>query len=187
MGKCCITTTTIPDNPFIGRSDTRPEIWAFGAGAKHGVRRARPVVDRRERSMGDELNRSKGARTTASRSSATDASFHELINGNDGEGWLQQPIYFGRRRWRPRRAFYGSCFPEWRGDSHAAMSPLFGRKVIRLVLTETPAGMRRRRGFLLAELGVVPGRHRPDGARVSTDIRPSTPAARQDLRLALKQ
>jgi glucose/arabinose dehydrogenase len=34
-------------------------------------------------------------------------------------------------------------FPEWRGDLFiATMSPLFGRKIVRLVLSETQQGMR---------------------------------------------
>jgi glucose/arabinose dehydrogenase len=39
--------------------------------------------------------------------------------------------------------YYGNLFPEWQGDLFiATMSPLFGRKVIRLSLRETPQGMR---------------------------------------------
>jgi glucose/arabinose dehydrogenase len=52
--------------------------------------------------------------------------------------------------------FYtGRLFPEWQGDLFiATMSPGFGRKVIRLVLQETPEGMRvTGEEFLLAGLG----------------------------------
>ena len=93
---------------------------------------------------------------------------------------MEQPVYF----WTPSIApsgmtFYtGSLFPEWRGDLFiAAMSPLFGRKVVRLVLKETPDGVRvAGEEFLLGELGGTRPRdvkQGPDGALyVLTDNRP---------------
>ena len=60
------------------------------------------------------------------------------------------------------------------------MSPRFGRKIVRLVLRETPQGMRvAGEEFLLTELGGVRFRdvkQGPDGALdVLSDIRPSSP------------
>ena len=177
------------DNPFIGRPDTRPEIWAFG------VRDAQSMAfDARGRLWtaengpmgGDELNLiEKGKNYGFPVISYGREYSGELINGGlTAKAGFEQPIYF----WTPSVApsgmtFYtGSLFPEWRGDLFiATMSPLFGRKVIRLVLNETPAGMRvAGEEFLLAELGGLRFRdvkQGPDGALyVSTDIRPSTPA-----------
>ena len=186
------------DNPFIGRADTRPEIWAFG------VRDAQSMAfDARGRLWtaengpmgGDELNLiEKGKNYGFPVISYGREYSGELINGGlTAKAGFEQPVYF----WTPSVApsgmtFYtGSLFPEWRGDLFiATMSPSFGRKVIRLVLNETPAGMRvAGEEFLLADLGGLRFRdvkQGPDGALyVSTDIRPSTPAGPDKiLRLA---
>ena len=86
--------------------------------------------------------------------------------------------------------FYtGSLFPEWKGDLFiATMSPLFGRKVIRLALKETPNGWRvAGEEFLLTELNGTRFRdvkQGPDGALyVMTDIRPPMQGADKILRL----
>ncbi len=177
------------DNPFIGRPDTRPEIWAFG------VRDAQSMAfDARGRLWtaengpmgGDELNLIEKGRNYGFPIISYGREYSgELINGGlTAKAGFEQPIYF----WTPSVApsgmtFYtGNLFPEWRGDLFiATMSPLFGRKVIRLVLNETPSGMRvAGEEFLLADLGGLRFRdvkQGPDGALyVSTDIRPSTPA-----------
>jgi glucose/arabinose dehydrogenase len=176
------------DNPFIGRPDTRPEIWAFG------VRDAQSMAfDARGRLWtaengpmgGDELNLIvKGKNYGFPIISYGREYSGELINGGlTAKDGFEQPIYF----WTPSVApsgmtFYsGDLFPEWRGDLFiATMSPLFGRKVIRLVLNETSAGMRVvGEQFLLTEMGGVRVRdvkQGPDGALyVLTDIRPSSP------------
>jgi glucose/arabinose dehydrogenase len=73
------------------------------------------------------------------------------------------------------------------------MSPRFGRKVIRLALKETPAGVRvAGEEFLLAELGGTRFRdvkQGPDGALYAlTDVRPSSLAGPDKiLRLVPKQ
>jgi glucose/arabinose dehydrogenase len=78
--------------------------------------------------------------------------------------------------------FYtGSLFPEWKDDLFiATMSPRFGRKIIRLSLSQTPQGMRvAGEEFLLSELGGIRFRdvkQGPDGALYAmSDIRPTTP------------
>lgn len=177
------------DNPFVGHADTRPEIWAFG------VRDAQSMAfDARGRLWtaengpmgGDELNLiQKGKNYGFPIISYGREYSGELINGGlTAREGLEQPIYF----WTPSVApsgmtFYtGGLFPEWRGDLFiATMSPLFGRKLIRLVLNETSAGMRvAGEEFLLTELGGVRLRdvkQGPDGALyVCTDIRPSSPS-----------
>jgi glucose/arabinose dehydrogenase len=176
------------DNPFIGRADTRPEIWAFG------VRDAQSMAfDARGRLWtaengpmgGDELNLiEKGKNYGFPIISYGREYSGELINGGlTAKAGLEQPIYF----WTPSPApsgmtFYtGSLFPEWQGDLFiATMSPRFGRKVIRLALKETPEGMRvAGEEFLLTELGGTRFRdvkQGPDGALYAmSDVRPSSP------------
>jgi aldose sugar dehydrogenase len=152
------------DNPFIGRQDTRPEIWAFG------VRDAQSMAfDSQGRLWtaengpmgGDELNLiEKGKNYGFPVISYGREYSGELINGGlTAREGLEQPVYF----WTPSVApsgmtFYsGKLFPEWQGNLFiAAMSPRFGRKVIRLELKSTPQGWRvAGEEFLLAELGGV--------------------------------
>jgi glucose/arabinose dehydrogenase len=176
------------DNPFIGRADTRPEIWAFG------VRDAQSMAfDARGRLWtaengpmgGDELNLiEKGKNYGFPIISYGREYSGDLINGGlTAKAGLEQPIYF----WTPSVApsgmtFYtGNLCPEWQGDLFiATMSPRFGRKVIRLALKETPEGLRvAGEEFLLAELAGVRFRdvkQGPDGALyVLSDVRPSSP------------
>ena len=188
------------DNPFVGRADTRPEIWAFG------VRDAQSMAfDPQGRLWtaesgpmgGDEVNLIvKGKNYGFPVISYGREYTGELINGGlTAKVGLEQPIYF----WTPSVApsgmtFYtGNLFPEWRGDLFiATMSPLFGRKVVRLALKETPEGMRvAGEEFLLTELGGTRFRdvkQGPDGALyVMTDTRPSAPRSDKILRLVPKK
>ena len=79
--------------------------------------------------------------------------------------------------------FYtGDLFPEWQGNLFmATMSPNFGRKIVRMVLDETPDGWRVvGEEFLLDELGGVRFRdvkQGPDGAlyALSDNGGPSAP------------
>jgi glucose/arabinose dehydrogenase len=164
------------DNPFIGRKDTRPEIWAFG------VRDAQSMAfDAQGRLWtaengpmgGDELNLiEKGKNYGFPIISYGREYSGELINGGlTAKEGLEQPTYF----WTPSIApsgmtFYsGKLFPEWQGNLFiAAMSPRFGRKVVRLELKSTPEGMRvAGEEFLLAELNGVrfkDVKEGPDGA-----------------------
>jgi glucose/arabinose dehydrogenase len=153
MGKVVRIDTdgSVPaDNPFVGRADTRPEIWAFG------VRDAQSIAfDRAGRLWtaengpmgGDEVNLiEKGKNYGFPIISYGREYSRELINGGlTAQDGLEQPVYF----WTPSVApsgltFYtGELFPEWRDNLFiATMAPRIGRKVIRLVLAETPQGMR---------------------------------------------
>ena len=164
------------DNPFIGKSDTRPEIWAFG------VRDAQSMAfDAQGRLWtaengpmgGDELNLiEKGKNYGFPIISYGREYSGELINGGlTAKDGLEQPTYF----WTPSIApsgmiFYsGKLAPEWKDNLFiAAMSPRYGRKVMRLELRSTPQGMRvAGEEFLLAELNGVRFRdvkEGPDGA-----------------------
>jgi len=165
MGKVLRIDTdgSVPfDNPFVGRADTRPEIWAFG------VRDAQSIAfDRAGRLWtaengpmgGDEVNLiEKGKNYGFPIISYGREYSRELINGGlTAKDGLEQPVYF----WTPSVApsgmtFYtGELFPEWRDNLFiATMAPRIGRKVIRLELEETPQGMRVvSEEWLLTELG----------------------------------
>jgi glucose/arabinose dehydrogenase len=173
------------DNPFIGRPDTRPEIWAFG------VRDAQSMAfDSRGRLWtaengpmgGDELNLIEKGKNYGFPVITYGREYNgELINGGlTAKEGMEQPIYF----WTPSVApsgmtFYnGDLFPQWKGDLFiATMSPLFGRKIIRIVLQETPQGMRvAGEEFLLEGTRFRDVKQGPDGALyVMSDVRPSTP------------
>jgi glucose/arabinose dehydrogenase len=138
------------DNPFIGRADTRPEIWAFG------VRDAQSMAFDAEGRLwtaengpmgGDEVNLMQAGRNYGFPTISYGREYNgELINGGlTAQAGLEQPIYF----WTPSVApsgmtFYsGSLFPEWRGNLFiASMAPRIGRKLIRLEVAETAQGWR---------------------------------------------
>jgi glucose/arabinose dehydrogenase len=123
--------TIPPDNPFIGKADTRPEIWAFG------VRDAQSMAfDARGRLWtaengpmgGDELNLIEKGKNYGFPTISYGREYNgELINGGlTAKAGLEQPVYF----WTPSPApsgmtFYsGSLFPDWKGDLFiATMSP----------------------------------------------------------------
>jgi aldose sugar dehydrogenase len=129
---------TVPaDNPFVGRDDARPEIWAYGIRnsqgiARHGETGDVYLIDHGPRG-GDE--------------------FHRLERGNN-YGWplitygidytgarvspytelpgLEQPLHHWETAVAPAAlAWYdGEMFPEWRGDFFVAA--LAGRSVQRI-------------------------------------------------------
>lgn len=164
------------DNPFIGRADTRPEIWAFG------VRDAQSMAfDAQGRLWtaengpmgGDELNLTEKGKNYGFPIISYGREYSgELINGGlTAREGLEQPVYF----WTPSVAPSGMTFysgrlaAEWAGNLFiTTMSPRFGRKLIRLELASTPDGMRvAGEEFLLAELGGVrfkDVKEGPDGA-----------------------
>jgi aldose sugar dehydrogenase len=179
MGKVLRINTdgSVPsDNPFVGRADTRPEIWAFG------VRDAQSIAfDRVGRLWtaengpmgGDEVNLiEKGKNYGFPVISYGREYSRELINGGlTAKDGLEQPVYF----WTPSvapsgMAFYtGELFPAWRDNLFiATMAPRIGRKVVRLVLASTPMGVRVvNEEWLLTELGSKRFREvkqGPDGA-----------------------
>ena len=191
------------DNPFIGKADTRPEIWAFGVRDAQSMafdNRGRLWTAENGAMGGDELNLIEKGKNYGFPVIGYGREYNgELINGGlTAKEGLEQPIYF----WTPSPApsgmtfYYGNLFPEWQGDLFiATMSPLFGRKVIRLSLRETPQGMRVA-GEEFINLTTDPEGLRvrdvkqgPDGALyVVTDVRPSTPAGPDKiLRLAPKR
>jgi glucose/arabinose dehydrogenase len=143
MGKVLHINTdgSIPrDNPFVGRTDALPEIYAIGLREDQGL-----AIDPRSGSLWASSNGPKGGDELNILRRGKNYGFpiisygHEYsgrpINGNltvkDG---LEQPVYF----WTPSIApsgieFYtGSLFPRWRGDLFVA--PMAAKYLIRLVL-----------------------------------------------------
>ena len=190
------------DNPFIGKADTRPEIWAFG------VRDAQSMAfDARGRLWtaengpmgGDELNLIEKGKNYGFPVITYGREYNgEPINGGlTAKDGLEQPVYF----WTPSPApsgmtFYsGDLFPEWKGDLFiATMSPLFGRKVMRLSFMETPQGTRVAGEEFLAMSNDPEGvrvrdvKQGPDGALyVVSDVRPNPTGGDRIFRLVPKK
>ena len=156
------------DNPFVGNSDVRPEIWAFGIRSPQGLA-FRPGTDELWESEhgprgGDELNHIRAG---------ANYGWPLITWGIDydgtpvGEGrreapGLEQPIHY----WVPSiatsgLAFYdGSAFPGWRGS--AFVGGLAGTHLARIGLEGSEVVERE---VLLAEMGqrIRDVRQGPDG------------------------
>lgn len=151
MGKVLRINTdgSIPlDNPFVGVPDTRPEIFAFGVRDAQSMAfdpQGRLWTAENGAMGGDEINLTEAGKNYGFPTIGYGREYNgELINGGltQKEG-LEQPVYF----WTPSVApsgmtFYtGDLFPEWKGDLFiTTMAPRIGRKLIRIVLEETPPG-----------------------------------------------
>lgn len=128
-----------PDNPFVGRSGARPEIWSLG---HRNVQSA--VFDDRGRFWivehgtrgGDELNlvekgKNYGWPIIAYGQEYSGSPINEGITARDG---LEQPVYYWDPVIAPSGAeFYtGTMFPEWRGNLF--VGGLGSTRLVRLVL-----------------------------------------------------
>jgi glucose/arabinose dehydrogenase len=132
------TDGTIPrDNPFVGRSDARPEIWSYGhrnmqAAALHPETGALWTVEHGA-AGGDELNHPEAGKNygwpviTYGR----DYNGRSIGEGRAKEG-MEQPVYY----WDPVIApsgmiFYtGDAFPGWKGS--ALIGGLASNALVRL-------------------------------------------------------
>jgi glucose/arabinose dehydrogenase len=151
MGKVLRINTdgSIPrDNPFVGRADTRPEIWAFGVRDAQSMAfdsQGRLWTAENGAMGGDEINLIEPGKNYGFPTIVYGREYNgELINGGltQKEG-LEQPVYF----WTPSVApsgmtFYsGDLFPNWKGDLFVTtLAPRIGRKLIRIVLEKTAPG-----------------------------------------------
>jgi glucose/arabinose dehydrogenase len=126
MGKVLRINTdgSIPtDNPFIGRADTRPEIWAFG------VRDAQSMAfDARGRLWtaengpmgGDELNLIEKGKNYGwpVQAYGEEYSGQPIPGAATAREGMEQPVYY----WDPviapsgLQVYSGDAFPEWRGN-----------------------------------------------------------------------
>jgi glucose/arabinose dehydrogenase len=134
------TDGSVPrDNPFVGRSDTRPEIWSYGhrnaqAAALHPETGDLWTVEHGA-AGGDELNRPEAGKNygwpviTYGR----DYSGRSIGEGTNKEG-MEQPVYY----WDPVIApsgmtFYtGDAFPGWKGS--VLVGGLASNALVRLTL-----------------------------------------------------
>jgi glucose/arabinose dehydrogenase len=134
---------TVPrDNPFVGRADAHPEIYALGLREDQGLdvdpRTGKIWASSNGPKGGDEINVIERGKNYGFPLIGYGREYSgKPINGDlTVEQGMEQPVYF----WTPSIApsgihFYtGDLFPEWRGDLFvAAMAPIAGY-VVRLEL-----------------------------------------------------
>jgi aldose sugar dehydrogenase len=161
MGKVLRINTdgTVPkDNPFVGRANAHPEVYAIGLREDQGLdvdpRTGKIWASSNGPRGGDEINVIERGKNYGFPIISYGREYSgEPINGDltVKEG-MEQPVYF----WTPSIApsgihFYtGDLFPEWRGDLFvAAMAPIAGY-VVRLELDGERVVAEER---ILAELG----------------------------------
>jgi glucose/arabinose dehydrogenase len=128
------------DNPFVGRADTRPEIWSYGHRNPQGA-----AVDAAGRLWtvehgargGDEVNRPQPGKNYGWPVIAygTEYSGGPIGTGTAAEG-MEQPLHY----WVPSispagLAFYDAdAFPAWKGD--AFTGGLSGQVLVRLDIAD---------------------------------------------------
>ena len=144
------TDGSIPkDNPFVGRSDARPEIWSYGhrnaqAAVLHPATDQLWTVEHGARG-GDELNHPEAGKNygwpviTYGR----DYSGFKIGEGTAKEG-MEQPVYY----WDPVIApsgmeyYTGNRYPGWK-DSFLVGSLAYGA-LVRLVVTDGKVSLEER-------------------------------------------
>ncbi|HEY0141559.1 MAG TPA: PQQ-dependent sugar dehydrogenase [Thermoanaerobaculia bacterium] len=116
---------TIPkDNPFVGRSDARPEIWSYGhrnvqAAVLHPQTGELWTVEHGARG-GDELNRPQGGKNYGWPviSYGVEYSGRKIGEGLTAKAGMEQPVYY----WDPVIApsgmlvYGGNAYPGWKGS-----------------------------------------------------------------------
>jgi glucose/arabinose dehydrogenase len=172
MGKVLRIDTdgSIPrDNPFVGRPDARPEIYALGfrddQGATIQPRTGKLWISENGPRGGDEINVVEKGRNYGFPviGYGREYSGKPINDDRTAQPGMEQPVYF----WTPDIApagitFYsGTLFPAWQGDLF--VGALAGRHLVRLVLAgERVVGEER----LLVDLKqrIRDVRQGPDGA-----------------------
>jgi glucose/arabinose dehydrogenase len=157
------------DNPFAGRGDAHPEIFALGIRDSQGVaihpRTGALWLSEHGPRGGDEINAVARGKNYGFPVIGYGREYTgKPINGDKtAQDGMEQPVYF----WTPDIApagiaFYtGALFPAWRGDLF--VSALAGKALVRLVLKDDRVIAEER---LLTELGArIRGVNQgPDGA-----------------------
>jgi glucose/arabinose dehydrogenase len=157
------------DNPFAGRGDAHPEIFALGIRDSQGVaihpRTGALWLSEHGPRGGDEINAIARGKNYGFPVIGYGREYTgKPINGDKtAQDGMEQPVYF----WTPDIApagiaFYtGALFPAWRGDLF--VSGLAGKALVRLVLKDDRVIAEER---LLTELGArIRGVNQgPDGA-----------------------
>jgi glucose/arabinose dehydrogenase len=164
------------DNPFVGRSGARPEIWSYGhrniqSAAIHPQTGQLWTVEHGARG-GDELNRPEAGKNYGWPviTYGVDYSGAKIGEGTAKPG-MEQPVYYWDPVIAPSGAvFYtGEVFPEWRGS--LLVGSLRPGLLVRLTLED---GRVTREERYLGDLGarIRDVRQGPDGAvYVLTDSR----------------
>jgi aldose sugar dehydrogenase len=157
------------DNPFAGRADAHPEIYALGIRDSQGVtihpRTGALWLSEHGPRGGDEINAIARGKNYGFPVIGYGREYTgKPINGDKtAQDGMEQPVYF----WTPDIApagiaFYtGALFPAWRGDLF--VSALAGKALVRLVLKDDRVIAEER---LLTDLGArIRGVNQgPDGA-----------------------
>lgn len=129
------------DNPFVGRSDAKPEIWSYGhrnvQGATLDAQGRLWTIEHGPRG-GDELNRPQAGRNYGWPiiSYGIEYAGPKIGEGITARNGMEQPVYY----WDPVIApsgmtFYdGDLFPEWKADLFIAS--LRDMKLVRLRLQQ---------------------------------------------------
>ena len=140
------TTPTVvpPDNPFVGKSGARPEIYALGFRDDQGVaihpRSGKLWLSEHGPRGGDEINAVEKGRNYGFPVIGYGHEYTGKPVNNDRttQTGMEQPVYF----WTPDIApagiaFYtGKLFPAWQGDLF--VGALAGKYLVRLVLSGEP-------------------------------------------------
>jgi aldose sugar dehydrogenase len=134
------TDGSVPqDNPFVGRSDAKPEIWSYG---HRNVQAANLDANGRLWTIehgprgGDELNRPEASKNYGWPVISYGIEYQgpKVGDGLTAKEGLEQPVYY----WDPVIApsgmiFYnGDLFPQWKGDLF--VGGLGSMKLVRLKL-----------------------------------------------------
>jgi glucose/arabinose dehydrogenase len=161
------------DNPFVNRSDAKPEIWSYGhrnmQGAALHPQSGRLWTHEHGARGGDEVNIPQAGRNYGWPviTHGIDYSGVKIGVGSQRDG-MEQPVKF----WVPSiapsgMAFYtGKLFPDWRGSLF--VGALAGQVLVRLEINGEAVGKEERLLQNLARIRDV--REGPDGALyVATD------------------
>jgi glucose/arabinose dehydrogenase len=160
---------TVPrDNPFVGRSGARPEIWSYGhrniQAAAFDAQGQYWTIEHGPQG-GDELNRIEKGRNYgwSVQSYGEEYGGRDIRSAETQRTGIEQPIYYWDPVIAPSGAqFYtGNAFPAWRGSLF--VGALKEERLVRLVLNNNRV---RGEEHLLTERGkrVRDVRQGPDGA-----------------------
>jgi glucose/arabinose dehydrogenase len=113
-----------PDNPLVGRTDSRPEIWSYGHRNPQGLALRPGTQELWEHEHGpmggDEINLIRPGLNYGwpTVTYGTEYDGREINGGRNRQEGLEQPVYFYRPSIAPSgMSFYtGAAFPGWRGN-----------------------------------------------------------------------
>jgi glucose/arabinose dehydrogenase len=161
------TEGSVPkDNPFVGKTGVRPEIWSFGhrnvqAAALHPQTGELWEVEHGTRG-GDEVNVAKKGKDYGWPTMAYGIEYRggPITGSIQAQAGMEQPVYYWDPNIAPSGAtFYtGSLFPEWRGSLF--VGGLAGQALVRLTVEGERGPIRLSsptRCFARCRCGACPG------------------------------